>query len=188
MSEELKKDNQETVETGSDEKKGRFYTDEEIAMLEQKAGDKRVSQFQKTLDKRQREANKLKNMTDTEKFEYELSQKEQELEERENKLVLAENKSACIAILVDKGLDAGLADFVVDVDAEVMDAKIKALDKAFKASVKKEVEKRLSSKTPKMNLPDKDNMTKADLSKMTVRELQIFKNTQPQMYAELMGK
>ena len=175
-------------EDGGEKKAGRFITDDELSLLLQKEGDKRVSQFQKTLEKRQRESNRLKNMTDSEKYEYELSEREKELEERETKLILAENKTTCSSILLDKGLDVSLVDFVVDTSADEMDRKIKLLEKAFKKSVKAEVEKRLAGNTPKMNLPPDGTMTKADLMKMSVRELQLFKNQQPQMYAELMGQ
>lgn len=182
----LNETNQEET-TENKESNGKFYTDEEIAMIEQKAGDKRISQFQKTMEKRQREANKLKNMSETERYEYELSEKERELEERENKLVLSENKAACTSILIQKGLDASLVDFVVDVDAETMNSKIKALEKAFKASVKAEVEKRLAGTTPKKNLAEPEGMTKKDLMKMNVRDLQTFKNQNPETFAQIMG-
>lgn len=189
MNEELNT-NTETNDSGSEDKeqKGRFYTDEEIAMLEQKAGDRRVSQFQKTMEKRNREANKLKNMSEAERAEYELSERERQLEERETKLILAENKSACVDVLISKGLDPALVDFVVDTEADAMDTKIKLLEKAFKKSVKAEVEKRLAGSSPKMNLPPDNAITKKDLLKMNIRELQQFKNQQPQLYRDLMGK
>lgn len=163
------------------------YTQEEVDKLLQQEGDRRISQYQKTLEKKQREANKLKNMSETERYEYELSEKEKELEERENRLILSENKAACTSILIQKGLDASLVDFVVDVDAETMNSKIKALEKAFKASVKSEVEKRLSGTTPKKNLAEPEGMTKKDLMKMNVRDLQMFKNQNPETYAQIMG-
>lgn len=190
MAEDLENKTTETEENGSEDKeqKGRFYTDDEIAMLEQKAGDRRVSQFQKTMEKRNKEANKLRNMSDAERAEYELEQREKQIEERENKLILAENKSACIDVLVGKGLDPSLVDFVVDTDADTMDTKIKLLEKAFKKSVKAEVEKRLAGSSPRKDLPPDNALTKKDLLKMNVRELQLFKNQQPQLYRELMGQ
>lgn len=183
MEEKLTQDNGSTQEVET----AKTYTQEEVDALLQKEGDRRISQYQKTLEKRQREANKLKNMTDTERYEYELSEKERELEERETKLILAENKAACTSILVQKGLDASLVDFVVDVDADTMNNKIKALEKAFKNSVKAEVEKRLSGNTPKKNLASDEAMTKKDLMKMNIRDLQMFKNQNPETFAQIMG-
>ena len=62
-------------------KAGKFYTPEEIAMIEQKAGDKRINQYQKTLEKRNREAEKLNKMSDDERYAYELEQREKAIEE-----------------------------------------------------------------------------------------------------------
>ena len=176
-------DNKEQQE---EQPKGRFYTDEEIEALKQRIGDQRVTQAMKSLEKKQREAKKLQNMSDDERYAYELDQRAQELQEREDKLVLAENRSTCLDILIKKGLDTSLVDFVVSPTAAEMDAKIKTLEKAFKASVKAEVEKRLAGSAPKKNLTADDSLTKKDLLKMSVRDLQIFKNTNPEEYARLM--
>lgn len=187
MEEKLNEVNEQNEEQSTDESKGRFYTPEEIEMIEQKAGDKRISQFQKTLEKRQKEANKLSKMSESERAEYELAERERQLEERENKLILSENKATCTAILAQKGLDVSLVDFVVAADAETMDANIKKLEKAFKASVKAEVEKRLSGTTPRKNLASDETMTKKDLMSMNVRDLQAFKNQNPEVYQQIMG-
>lgn len=153
-------------------KAGKFYTPEEIAMIEQKAGDKRVSQYQKTLDKRNREADKLSKMSADERYAYELEQRERAIEEKEQQLTLAENKNAVAKILAEKGISLSLVDFCVDIDADKMNEKIKVLDKAFKASVKAEVEKRLSSTTPKVGLPRDEEMTKESFRKLSLREQQ----------------
>lgn len=169
------------------EEKTKTYTQEEVDELLQKEGDRRISQYQKTLEKRQREANKLSRMSESERAEYELSERERQLEERENKLILAENKTACTNILLQKGLDVSLVDFVVAADADTMNDNIKRLEKAFKASVKSEVEKRLQGTSPKKNLAEPETMTKKDLMNMNVRELQAFKNQNPEIFQQIMG-
>ena len=169
------------------EEKTKTYTQEEVDELLQKEGDRRISQYQKTLEKRQREANKLSRMSESERAEYELSERERQLEERENKLILAENKTACTNILLQKGLDVSLVDFVVAADADTMNDNIKRLEKAFKASVKAEVEKRLQGTSPKKNLAEPEGMTKSDLMKMNVRDLQMFKNQNPEIFQQIMG-
>ena len=67
-----------------------------------------------------------------------------------------------------------------------MAGNIKALEKAFKASVKREVEARLAGSSPKKNLAENDQLTKKDLLKMTARDLQLFKNQNPDVFAQLM--
>ena len=177
--------NTQGQETETEEKKS--YSQEEVDALLQKEGDRRISQYMKTLEKRQKEANRLSKMSESERAEYELAERERELEERENKLILSENKAACTSILVQKGLAPELVDFVVDTDAETMNSKIKLLEKYFKASVRNEVEKRLSGNSPKKNLAPSETMTKQDLMKMNVRDLQIFKMQNPDEYNRIMG-
>ena len=92
-------------------------------------------------------------MNEQQKYEYELEQREKAIEEKEKALALAENKNEASKILAEKGLSLSLVDFVVAEDAETMNNNISLLDKAFKQSVKAEVEKRLGSSTPKKNLP-----------------------------------
>lgn len=181
----LSQNNGASEQEATEEKK--TYTQEEVDALLQKEGDRRISQYQKTLEKRQREANRLSKMSDSERAEYELSERERQLEERENRLILSENRAACTNILLQKGLDVSLVDFVVAADAETMNDNIKRLEKAFKASVKAEVEKRLSGTTPKKNLASDETMTKKDLMKMNVRELQMFKNQNPEIFTQIMG-
>lgn len=187
MTEELENKEVTESEQSTEEKQGRFYTDDEIRMIEQKAGDKRISQYQRTLEKKQRETSRLQNMSQEERYQYELDQREKEIAERESKLVLAENRAACISILADKGIDSSLVDLVVAETAEEMDSRIKLIDKAFKKSVKAEVEKRLQGTSPKKNLAEPEGMTKSDLMKMNVRDLQMFKNQNPDVWASIMG-
>lgn len=188
MSENLENTKVETEDTAvvtEEKQKGKFYTEEEIALIEQKAGDKRISQYQKTLDKKNKEAEKLNQMNDSQKYLYQLEQREKLIEAKEKELALAENKNACAKILSEKGLSLDLVEFVVADDADMMDENIKKLEKAFKASVKTEVEKRLGSSVPKKNLPMETTMTKEKFQKLNYTELMQLKTEQPELFAEL---
>ena len=66
-----------------------------------------------------------------------------------------------------------------------MNDRSKVLDKAFKESVKREVEKRLGSSAPKKNLPIEDTITKEKAMKMGIRERQNLLNENPELYAQL---
>ena len=58
-----------------------------------------------------------------------------------------------------------------------MNYNINLLDRAFKASVKAEVEKRLASSAPKKNFVDSDTMTKEKFNKLSLQEQQeLIKN------------
>lgn len=165
------------------------YTQEEVDALLQKETDRRVTSALKKAEEKNRakvrEAEKLSAMNAQEKYAYELEQREQAIAEKERALALAENKNEAAKILEDKGLSLQLVDFVVAEDAETMNENIKLLDKAFKASVKAEVEKRLGTSTPKKNLPPDDVITKDSFNKMTLNEQAELYANNPELYKQL---
>ena len=186
--EELDKTNGTPAEGGADEnKEGKLsFTQEELDLMLQKEGDRRVSQALKKQEGKMKEAAKLAKMSAEEQYQYELEQREKAIEEKERQLALAENKAEAAKQLAAKGISADLVQFVVAEDAETMNANIKLLDKYFKASVKAEVEKRLAGSSPKQNLVPEGTMTKKDLMSMNVRDLQRFKTVNPDEYNRLM--
>ena len=167
------------------EPQGKFYTDEEIERLKNQEADRRITQYQKTLERKKREADKLRNMSEEDKRNYELDLREQQIEAKEKEIALLENKSAGISVLAEKGLDSKLIDFVIDEDGEKMYENIKTIEKLFKASVKAEVEKRLGSSAPKRNLENSDSITKADFNKMSLSEQQRLYRESPEIYKSL---
>lgn len=132
-----------------------------------------------------KESEKLARMNENERLIYELEQREKAIVEKEKALALAENKNVASKILAEKGLSLSLVDFVVAEDAETMNNNISLLDKAFKQSVKDEVEKRLSSNTPKKNLPLDQTITKEQAMKMGILERQKLLNENPELYNTL---
>lgn len=165
------------------------YTQAEVDALLQQETDRRVTSALKKQEAKHaeklKESEKLARMSEQEKFQYELEQREAAIVEKERALAMAENKNEASKILADKGISLSLVDFVVAEDAEEMSARINLLDRAFKASVKAEVEKRLSSNAPKMNLPPDTAITRESFRKMSLKEQQELANTNPQLYKEL---
>ena len=178
----------DTSTTGTEIK---TYTQEEVDALLQREGDKRVTEALKKAERKNadkvREAQKLAQMDSQQKYEYELEQREKAIEEKEKALALAENKNEASKILADKGLSLSLVDFVVAEDAETMNDRIKTLDKAFKESVKREVEKRLGSSAPKKNLPTDEAITPESFKKMSALKRQELAKDNPELFKSLMG-
>ena len=179
----------ETTDTSTTGTEIKTYTQEEVDALLQREGDKRVTEALRKAERknaeRVKEAQKLAQMNESEKYQYELEQREKAIEEKEKALALAENKNEASKILADKGLSLSLVDFVVAEDAETMNDRIKVLDKAFKESVKREVEKRLGSSAPKKNLPPDETITKEQAKKMTIIQRQNLLNSNPDLYLSL---
>lgn len=171
---------------GATEVESKVYTQEEVDKMLQAEADRRVNQaLQKQkaeADKKLKEAQKLSQMSAEEKYRYELEQREQAIAEKERQLTLAENKNAASKVLADKGLDLSLVDLVLAEEAETMNDRINLLDKAFKKSVKAEVEKRLASKSPVSTLDANKTYTKNDLNGMSYSQaMELFKQ-QPDIF------
>jgi len=177
-----------TPET-QEEEGPKTYTQEEVDALLQSESDRRVTAALKKAEEKakvkEREAEKLGRMNAQEKYEYELEQRERAIAEKERELTLAENKNEAGKILSEKGLSLALVDFVVAEDAETMNENIKVLEKAFKDSVKAEVEKRMGSYNPKKNLPPDEAITKEKFAQMTLTEQAELYRTNPDLYNQL---
>lgn len=178
-----------TTDTSTTGTETKTYTQEEVDKMLQSEVDRRITSALKKQAKSNeakiKEAQKLAQMNESEKFQYELEQREKAIEEKEKALALAENKNEASKILADKGLSLSLVDFVVAEDAETMNSNIRLLEKAFKDSVKREVEKRLGSSAPKKNLPPDETITKEQAKKMGIRERQQLLMNNPELYAQL---
>lgn len=180
---------EENNEVEVQETEAKTYTQEEVEKLLQSEADKRVTAALKKAERKQeaavKEAARLAKMDEEQRYQYELEQREKAIAAKEAELALAENKAAAATVLSNRGLSADLVNLVVAQDADVMNTNISLLEKAFKQSVKAEVEKRLASTTPKKNLP-LDNALSADSFKaMSLsQQLEIF-NNQPELYKQL---
>ena len=178
-----------TESTSTEETTPKTYTQEEVDALLQREGDKRVTDALKKQErkneKRIQEATKLAKMDEEQRFQYELEQREKAIQEKEEALALAENKATAAGILSNRGISADLVSLVVAADADTMNDNIDLLDKAFKASVKAEVEKRLSSTTPKKNLPLDTAISRDSFRKMPLSQQAALKQTNPEFYKTL---
>ena len=182
-------DNKNLNTTLENEEQEKTYTTAEVQKMIEEGRKQALEEANRKADERfqnkMKESEKLAKMNETEKLRYELEQREKAIEEKERALTLAQNKNEASKILAEKGLSLSLIDFVVAEDAETMNANINLLDKAFKASVKAEVEKRLGSSSPKKNLPLDEQITKEQAMKMGVIERQKLYNDNPELYATL---
>lgn len=178
-----------TTDTSTTGTETKTYTQEEVDKMLQSEVDRRITSALKKQAKNNeakiKEAQKLAQMNESEKFQYELEQREKAIAEKEKALALAENKNTASQILADKGLSLSLVDFVIAEDAETMNSNIRLLEKAFKDSVKREVEKRLGSSAPKKNLPPDETITKEQAKKMGIMERQKLLMNNPELYNQL---
>lgn len=180
----------ETQDTQATEPaEGKTYTQEEVNALLQQEADRRVTQAlkkaQEKNDKAVKEAAKLARMDESQRYQYELEQREKAIADKERELAVAENKAVASSVLANRGLSPDLVALVVAEDADTMNGNINLLEKAFKASVKAEVEKRLASTTPKKNLPMDNVITRESFRAMPLHAQAQLKQEQPELYKSL---
>lgn len=182
-------ENKEALEEKDTEAEGRTYTQEEVEKLLQSEADKRVTAALKKAERKQeaavKEAARLAKMDEEQRYQYELEQREKAIAAKERELALAENKAAAATVLSNRGLSAELVNLVVAEDADLMNSNISLLEKAFKQSVKAEVEKRLASTTPKKNLPLDNAIDKDSFRHMSLAQQVEIYNNQPELYKSL---
>lgn len=172
----------ETTETNE----VKTYTQEEVMALLQSETDKRVSQALKTQEKKFNKQLSLSKLDGEEREKAEKDNRIAELEEMVRNMNVERNKSELKSVLSSRGLSAEFADIIaITDDIEASQENIDKLDKLFKEAVKLEVEKRLASPSPKGNGNGTATITKNDVSKMSIRELQELKNSNPTLYAQL---
>jgi len=185
MEENVNNVTEEATEDTTQQEAPQTYTAEEL----QAEVDRRVQQAMQKAERkanaRIKEAEKLAKMNEQQRYEYELESREKAIAEKEHALALAENKATAAQILSDRGISAKLVDFVVAEDAQTMSDNISLLEMEFKNSVKAEVERRLSTSTPKKNLPTDKTITKQEFQRMPLtKQAELFAQN-PELYAQL---
>lgn len=175
-------ENQENQET-------KTYTQEEVLALLQSESDKRVQQALKTQAKKYEKQLSLSKLDGSEREKAEKDNRIAELEEQLAQFQIEKNRSELKSVLSARGLSAEFADIItITDDIESSQANIDALDKLFKAAVKAEVEKRLVGTAPKGSFSTTKDVSKEDISKMSLSELQALKKKNPELYNNYFNK
>lgn len=113
---------------------------------EKEASEKRIAE---TLKKEREEWERQSKLSEEQRAEEARKQMESELSEKERNLALRENRADARELLIERGIDSTLVDFVVDVDADKTKENISLLEKAYAQAVKAGVDKALAGTTPK---------------------------------------
>lgn len=191
MADELK--NQGSTEESTDKNTGdnaeKTYTEAEVQALLQQEADRRVSSAlkkqQKQFESKMEEAEKLRNMDNAQRKEYEYQQKVQELERREHEFTIAQNKLEATKVLSTRGLPIEFVDYIVADDAETMIENINVFEKAFKSAVQDAVTKKISSPSPKNSSVKQTGMTRDDFKKLNVAQQAEIYRTNPELYKQM---
>lgn len=185
-------DNAEPKTLEDQQQQVQTYTTDEVTRMIEAETSKRVNEALEAqrvaFEQKQAEAEKLKEMDDAQRREYELERRIQELEERERLTALKENRMEASNVMLKRGLPVEFVDYVIADDAQTMLDNINAFEKAFNTAVQKAVEKRISTPTPgaKGN-PNLNNagVTKEQFAKMTLAQRSELYNKNPELFKQL---
>ena len=124
---------------------------------EKDASEKRIAE---TLKKEREEWERQSKLSEEQRAEEQRKAMESELSEKERNLALRENRADARELLIERGIDSTLVDFVVDVDADKTKDNVTQLEKAYAAAVKQGVDKSLAGTTPKDTTVTRDDTPK----------------------------
>ena len=182
-----------TEQEQGQEQEVKTYTQDEVLKLIQSESDKRVSEALKTQQKKfEKELNKQKSLVGLDeqaRLKAEQEQRISDLQEELSKYKLANTKAEISKVLNNRGLDANLVDLVVtSEDTDECLEKIETLDKIFKAMLKKEIDNRLKSNSPKNSIGLDSNITKEQFQKMSLAEQSALAKNNKTLYDELIKR
>ena len=191
MAEELNKgsvvENQPAENVGGDAPK--TYPEEEVQALLQKDGDRSVSSAQKNwakdLENNMAEADTSRDMDESQRKEYEYTQKLQELEQREKDFAIAQNKVEAMKVLSNRNLPVEFIDYIVAEDAETMMNNINTFEKMFNSAVADAVAKRIASPAPKTGSAKQTGLTREEFKKLSIAQQTEIYRTNPELYKQL---
>lgn len=174
-------ENNNNVEDGkeSNEKnKEKLFTQEEL----DKILNKRFAKLMEQKEAEKAEAERIAKMTAEEKIEEERNKLEKEKREFEIAKLTTETAKA----LMTKNLPSEFADFLVSADKETTEQRIELFSKAFDNAVSLAVNERFKNKPPKAsNGSVEGGITKEQFRKMNIVQQAHLKQTNPELYSEL---
>lgn len=177
------------VSTYEGETNEKTYTEAEVQALLQQETDRRVSSAlkkqKKEFETKQAEAEKLRDMDESQRKEYEYNQRLLQLEQKEKEFALAQNKLEATKVLANRELPIEFVDYVVAEDAETMMENINAFDMAFKAAVQDAVAKKIGSQSPKVGSVKQSGMSKEEFKNLSFTERTNLYKTNPELYERL---
>ena len=185
-------ENKVTVGTGAEENQVKTYTQEEVDKLLQQETDRRVTSAlkkqQQKFENERAEAEKLRDMDEAQKKEYEFQKRVAELEAKEKEFALTQNKLSASKVLADRGLPVQFVDYIVAEDAETMMTNINDFEKAWKAALADAVNARLATPAPKGSSVSQTGMTKEQFAKLTVSQQAELYKTNPELYKQMTAR
>ena len=131
------------------------------------------------------EAEKLRNMDESQRKEYEYSQRLQELEQKEKDFAIAQNKVEAMKVMSNRHLPVEFIDYIVAEDAETMMNNITTFEKMFNSAVADAVANKIASPAPKTGSAKQTGLTREEFKKLSISQQAEIYRTNPELYKQL---
>lgn len=181
-----------TLDSESETTTEKTYTEAEVKEMLQKEGDRRVTDALKKqaakFEREKAEAEKMRDMDESQKREYELDKRQNELENKEKELIMAQNKLEASKILAEHGLPSSFVDYVVTDNAETTMNNIKVFEQNWKNAVAAEAQSRLAQPAPKVSTSTEGAISKEAFRKMNLAQQSEIYRTNPELYKILIAR
>ena len=137
------------------DQQSKTFTQEELDRIIQGRIAKERKSWEKELEDKQTEAQKLEKMSEKEKKKYQEEKRIKELDDREAAITRRELTAQAKVQLADKGIPTELAEILNLTDAESCKKSIETVEKAFQTAVEKAVEEKIKGNAPIKKAKDK---------------------------------
>lgn len=138
-----------------EDQQSKTFTQEELDRIIQGRIVKERKSWEKELEDKQTEAQKLEKMSEKEKKKYQEEKRIKELDDREAAITRRELTAQAKVQLADKGIPTDLAEILNLTDAESCKKSIETVEKAFQSAVEKAVEEKIKGNAPIKKAKDK---------------------------------
>lgn len=165
------------------------YTEAQVQEMLQKETDRRVSsalaKAQAKFQQQMAESEKLRQMDEKQRADYEFEQRVKQFEVKEKEFALTQNKLEASKVLANRNLPVDFVEYIVAEDADTMMANIDTFERAFKAAVNDAVSKRIAAPAPKAGGAVQTGMTKEQFNKLSLAQQAEIYRTNPNLYKQL---
>lgn len=168
------------------------YSQADVDRMLQQETDRRVTAaLKKQADKfakEKAEADRLREMDEQQRKEYEFNKKVEELETKEREFNLMQNKLSASKVMSERGLPVSFVDYIVAEDAETMMANITSFESQWKSAVADAVSAKLAQPAPKSSNASQTGLSKSDFAKMSIAQQTEIYKTNPELYKQLTAR
>lgn len=170
---------------------------EELQLLLQQEGDKRVASaikkreeklradYEAKIEKEKAEAAKLAKMTQAERERAEFEKERLAFEKERQEFARTQMLNQTMLELQKENLPVSFAKYMIDSTAEKVVGNINDFKILWQEALQLAVDERIKSKSPKTGTSKNTAITKEDFKKMTYRERMALYNSDPEIYKSL---